>query len=955
MLAVLSITTYAFHADGGKDPLEKTFIKNSKVLPNALYQESLRSSPAWQHFIRQNGDWYVTFDEHNQMPHRASGKPVPVTGETAQDASWDFITHHLTEFNFPVTDLAYQSSNFYGNQYNVFYSQSYQGLPVLNSRVFIKMTADHKVFTFGLDVHTISGLDVHPLLSMALAVAKASENMPGPVSGTSQPVLKVLPVPADRSYDYHLVYELTVTTSKHENTPAIYYTLVDANTGEILYRQNRVMYLTNDATVTGTASLLNPYNPGTVVPLPNLMVNDGTNTYYTDSLGYVSIPGSSPISATFSLEGLWSQVVTDQGSTSPSTVVTLNPGSNSVDFDPVASIRHISGYYHVNIVHDFMKPYFPGFTDLDFPLPTRIDVSSGTCNAFYSGSDINFYATGGGCNCMSQIGDVVYHEYGHGINDWVYQWQGGSFDNSGMNEGYADVWGLSITKSPILGQGYSTSGAASFIRRYDVNPKVYPQDLTGESHDDGEIIAGAWYDVSVNMGSWSAMTALFASTFYDLVTGPDGSEGQVYSDVLLAALNRDDNDGDLSNGTPHDQAIIDAFALHGISLLNNVTFAHTEILSGLSGAPIPVTANITLQFPWMSTTLNLVYKSGNGSWNTLPMTSLGGSTYEAFIPTQPAGTIVSYYIQLLDGSSNPVKTQPAEADLADPNIPYYILVDYMRERIEDFDANQTPGWLTGIPSDNASTGIWEIAVPVPSYESPGVECAPGTQHTPAGSQCAVTGNAASPSDPIGDNDIDGGATTLQSPAFDVSSYADPVVSYWRWYTNDQGSTPRTDFWQTWISGDGVNFVPVENIDVPDHSWRRFAFRVNDYLTSPSSVTLRFTGEDAGSGSLVEASLDDIEIYDRSTNTGIREPQQLVLGLFPNPANGSFTLNVTSPESGISWLKIIDNLGKEVRTEKVNLNSGLNSFHVDIRDIARGIYRVVLRNETGQVSRQLSVM
>jgi hypothetical protein len=33
------------------------------------------------------------------------------------------------------------------------------------------------------------------------------------------------------------------------------------------------------------------------------------------------------------------------------------------------------------------------------------------------------------------------------------------------------------------------------VRRYDENIKVYPQDLTGEVHDNGEIIAGAWWDL----------------------------------------------------------------------------------------------------------------------------------------------------------------------------------------------------------------------------------------------------------------------------------------------------------------------------------------------------------------------------------------------------------------------------------------------------------------------------
>ena len=32
------------------------------------------------------------------------------------------------------------------------------------------------------------------------------------------------------------------------------------------------------------------------------------------------------------------------------------------------------------------------------------------------------------------------------------------------------------------------------VRRYDQDRKVYPQDLVGEVHADGEIIAGAFWD-----------------------------------------------------------------------------------------------------------------------------------------------------------------------------------------------------------------------------------------------------------------------------------------------------------------------------------------------------------------------------------------------------------------------------------------------------------------------------
>src|SRR5690606_35935622 len=103
----------------------------------------------------------------------------------------------------------------------------------------------------------------------------------------------------------------------------------------------------------------------------------------------------------------------------------------------------------------------------------------------------NFYAASG-CPSFAEIYDIIYHEYGHGINASFYSDMGkGRMFNGALNEGHADVWGMSITKDKVLGKG-AMGGTTSSIRRYDGAPKVYPQDIKGEVHADGEIIAGAW-------------------------------------------------------------------------------------------------------------------------------------------------------------------------------------------------------------------------------------------------------------------------------------------------------------------------------------------------------------------------------------------------------------------------------------------------------------------------------
>src|SRR5207247_1413822 len=100
-------------------------------------------------------------------------------------------------------------------------------------------------------------------------------------------------------------------------------------------RQNRIRFVTpynTDVNVTGTLYKTSVITPGSVQPLSNMKIVVGSNVYYTDNLGDAPIAGSASQSATFSLEGHWSKVVTASGSTSPSFTQTLNVGSNAASF-----------------------------------------------------------------------------------------------------------------------------------------------------------------------------------------------------------------------------------------------------------------------------------------------------------------------------------------------------------------------------------------------------------------------------------------------------------------------------------------------------------------------------------------------------------------------------------------------------------------------------------------------
>ncbi len=958
---------------------EVKYIKNNKRLPDIAYQQELRESAAWKNFVATNGTWYVVFNEENRKPHRAFGKPISVFGVSAQNQALNFISTKLNGFNIPLNDLVYNSTATSENFNYVHFYQNYQGIKVLNSDLYVKITNTGSVITFGCDVFNDINISVSPSISSNAAISFAQTGLTETITNTSiNSSLFVLPIPEFKENIYKLVYEVTVETVDNNNVPSKFYTLVDADNGKVLYRINQVLHYAptpppaanTDITITGTVYPTQPYNPSATVPLRNLKMVESTTTYYSDSTGYYGLTNTTPTTVNFTLDGKWSKVFT--GSTIPSYSATVNPGTNTLSFNSNANIRELSAYYHVNIVHDYMKTKFPSFTGMDNALPTNIDVT-GTCNAFYNGTSINFYASGGGCNSLAQVGDVVYHEYGHGINDKVYQAFGGNFNNGALGEGYADIWALGITANPVLGFGFDSADPNVFVRRYDVNKKVYPQDLVGEVHADGEIIAGAWWDTGLNFGNLQQMMNLFKETYAATISGPSGTEGQLFVDVLIEALTSDDvptngGDNDITNGTPNDIAIVDGFDLHGITLLSNAVVTHTPIETSVANIGIPVNANVTVTYPWALVNVKLYYKLNRlGTWNGINMTNTSGSNYTASIPAQPQGTVIGYYIGLEGNNGNLSAVQPIAANLSNPNIPYYILNGVTLMGMEDFDDN-VGNWTAGISSDDATTGQWIIDVPMGSYFTPGdlsTVVQPGYQHTTGGMFCAVTGNAPSTTSGLGVNDVDGGETTLESPNYDLSAYTNPIFSYYRWYINNPPSSanPANDYWEVQISNDNTNWTKIERTNVSDKSWRKYAFRVTDYITLSSTVKIRFVAEDSvivganlNGGSLVEAAIDDVFLYEEYV-VGINENQNITaVNVYPNPAINSVSVSYVLQKNQDVTIEVTNSLGQTIKSETIKNNSvGKHFTKINTEDLTAGMYFIYIKTDAEKHIEKISII
>ena len=943
----------------GRVPVEVNYIKDIRAVPDMERQKELREGAGWRAFITEHPGWMVEFNEQSGMPRRAFGPPIPTNGGSAEERAMNFINAEFERFAVPIAELVAMSTAPTPKLTYVHMSQRHEGVSLLTSHVMVKLDAQNRVIAFGAEVFDAADLDMQPMLGEPAVADVARDGLTGIVN-VEQVGLRILPIPDGRRMDLRLVREVTVHTNGRR--PGRYQCLVDARTGELHYRRDLVVSEHDhgegndddaaDVQVNGTVHTDGALVPATVEGLPDLRVTINGNFLFADSDGNLPTGIAGPVSAQFQLRGRWSNVTTNN--VNPSFTTTLNEGANTASFDNNANIKERTAYYSVSAIHNHCNAVLPGFTGMDLVLPTRVDLTTDTCNAFYDGSSINFYAQSATCRALSLYADVVYHEYGHGINDKFYQSQGSFFNNGAMGEGYADVWALTLTQNPVMTLGYRFGFPESNIRRYDINPQIYPINITGEVHQDGEIIAGAWWDTYRLLGWDMPLTLeLFAAAYPGLqATAASGQEGTAYRNVLLDVLQADDDDSDLSNGTPNGNAIAEAFAIHGITLLGSAQFNHTPVPTSPAEVGIDLSASMALTFPF-NTYLEgaeLHYKVTNGSpWVTIPM-NISGSNFTAQIPPQPSGTIVAYYLTVTDiyGALGAVSPSGAQF-LGEGYLPHYILVDFDLMATEDGDDNTELGdWELGVPGDNATTGLWTYGVPIPSYITPGTASTivqPGSNHTPGGFFCYFTGNASGPNAGLGENDVDAGKTTMQSDVIDLSGFENPAFTYWRWYSNNTGANPTTDFWQVSISNNGGStWVPIENTKTSDRSWRRNAFRVQEYVVPTANMKLRFVASDSlrpgtelNGGSLVEGAIDDIQLWESVENTlSVPTAVAPIRSVFPNPANDALNLLAASDLRGLR-MEVVDLTGRSVLIPAINKLVAGQLSRIDIRGLAEGQY------------------
>lgn len=644
--------------------LEAAIFANVFITPELDVQPSLVIWPAGSpralarpelagFFARHSYDWEVRWDTRGDRPNLIQGVGVPLLPSEAnrltaaeagligsvpklvdvERAARRFMASFPELFRIGKDQLVLrrEGSIRVGDSWLLELQQVHQGVPVEGAVVFFRIN-NGNLIQFGAERVAPVAIDAKPKLTREDAFAAVLAGTGVALEALTEVVeagkLKFVPLsaPGDRlaelyagaagaGYRHALVWEIAF---RRGGDPATWQAWVDAKSGTVLQVLDKNAY----AQVSGGVYPTTNTDPETVVPFPFTNVTNGS-AKVTDAAGNYTYSGGT---ATATLNGKYIRMADNCGSISLSNASTGDlafgtSGGTDCTTPGVggAGNTHASrtGYFHLTNINRKAATFLPTNTWLAGTLTANMNINQ-TCNAFWNGSTVNFYRSGGGCSNTGEIAAVFLHEWGHGMDSK----SGGAASDQGTGEAVGDTFAFLETKNPCIGPNFkpgvpctncttctgvrdvsvfAAGGPRTIAKpstvadnngincdRFTCPYRVllispYQGPMGYEGHCESYIASGANWDLAQLLigrygtaAGWAAMDSIWyesltpSKSAYRLVSGGkcnpaavvDGCGSSNWYTVFLAV---DDDDGNLANGTPNGCRIWDAFSAHGIA------------------------------------------------------------------------------------------------------------------------------------------------------------------------------------------------------------------------------------------------------------------------------------------------------------------------------------------------------------------------------------------------------
>ncbi|MDQ3230919.1 MAG: hypothetical protein M3Q07_03790, partial [Pseudobdellovibrionaceae bacterium] len=460
----------------------------------------------------------------------------------------DFVKEQAGNFAFQADNLKLNMEQFHIDDDSVLLGFDYHlgGSQLMGGHIGFRFSKGQLVQvlsrTFGISEDQIESA---PEVDPATLAQSTAELVLGEGSSIeSGSIIKVIyprVITHGEGQEYEFKSSIAFKASDKDGEP---YALVRSLTeNEVLEWQN--LKFNYEGKVFGQVYQRTPGGPTIEAALPFVSVQTDNASGFADALGQISLTGSQAVAL---LESGSFRVVNAKGKKAQAS------GAADLSFnDSNSTLAERNVYYHLQLVQQWAKEVInpKWFTT---KVTANVNLSE-TCNAYWDGRTLNFMSEGSTCRNTGELADVVYHEWGHGLDANI-----GGITDGAYSEGIGDIIATFITKSPDMAPGFQKTGSSTgAIRFLDANHS-YPPKST-EVHTEGLVIGSTWYYLIQNFEKRYATQGrslakkLFLKSLYTT---------NQYEDSYEATLALDADGGDPSEGKNF-CLITDAFARHGLA------------------------------------------------------------------------------------------------------------------------------------------------------------------------------------------------------------------------------------------------------------------------------------------------------------------------------------------------------------------------------------------------------
>lgn len=658
---------------------------------------------------RDLGPSWVAWDEASGTPRRilTSGIEAPNTTVDpweAADQAKAMVARQLAVLapGSTMGDFVLVSNHESAGIRSVGFAQYSQGRPVVGGQLSVRFSHDRLVGIASEAIPYVHAPEPSRRISEHQTQRAAQEWLDAAVVGTQTRVGPVqgpfvLPMvhPDDDRVHTTEVFAVDVRVEAPDSAWTVY---IDSESGDPVARLQSLTFASG--TVLFNAPVRSPAlgERADYLATQTDFIVDG-QPQLSDASGFITFDNPTALVQT-QLQGPLRTIINAAGEVATESLFIGDGGSTTwVAADNELVDAQISAFVHADIVKNRIRGIDPNFAYLDEQLQITVNIDD-ECNAFSDGSTINFFQSSESCANTAQLADVVYHEFGHAVHRQSLLPGVGAFDGS-LSEGVSDYLSATITGDPLLARGFFNNDSP--LRDLDPEGFEYhwPED-TGEVHAAGRIIGGALWDFRKLMIAkhGEAEGVRIADRIYYEATRRAVDMPSMHPEALLV----DDDDGDLSNGTPNGCEINAAFGSHGlfsagegseaVSLADDDVGFVVDLALALPSFPgCPVSATATLEYR---------LRSGGAITNVTMQPSAGG--YSAPMPAEVAGQTLQYRV-LVDYSVGAQHSLPD--NMADPWYEIYVgpvetiyCTDFSGEAIEQWQTEG--GFSIDVPAGTGS-------------------------------------------------------------------------------------------------------------------------------------------------------------------------------------------------------------------------------------------------------------